>query len=78
MSKDIAMSEDVMNAVAEAFGLSEEVNRVVIDLEAGCTARLIVVEYLTTEQKDALVEALRKLNPEVVGRIPTSQNGISD
>lgn len=72
MSKDIALSEDVINALAEPLGLSEPVNRVIIDLECGCAARMIVVEYLTTEQQEALVAAMKKLTPEVIG-LPQGQ-----
>jgi hypothetical protein len=61
-----ALADDVLNGIAEAFGLSELNQRVVIDLEVGCIARIIRVDMLTEAQSKALIKSLKWCNAEVV------------
>lgn len=62
----IALGTALLNDLANAFGLSMECTRVVIDLEVGKVARIIRVDLLTTDQAKALVESLKRCNCEVV------------
>lgn len=63
------LGQDVMNDIAEAFGLSENVQRVIIDLQVNCIARVIIVDSLTKEQQDVLMASLKRVTPEVIGDV---------
>jgi hypothetical protein len=58
---------DAMKLLEEAFGLSWSTGRMVIDLQAGCIARIIRVDFLTEPQAKALVESLKQCDVEIVG-----------
>jgi hypothetical protein len=65
MSKDIANSLAVMQALQAAFNLGPT-QRLVIDLEIGSAPRVIRVDLLTKPQADALIKSLSGCNVDVI------------
>lgn len=65
MSK-LVLGHSLLNEIADAFGLSLEVSRVVIDIPCDGMVKAIIVDHLTEEKKDVLLVALKAANVEVV------------
>lgn len=67
MASQVALGQEVMDLINDAFGLTGETTRIVIDLEVNCAARIIRVDYLTESQSHQLVDSLKRCNADVIG-----------